>query len=238
MSSRKEQKEALRRERMEREREAREAQRRKRLVGYGIGGALAAAVVVVLGVLLLGGGDGPGEAGAEGFPSGGDVPPQRTTDLKAAAKAAGCRFESYRVKASGRNHIQDPAERVHYQTNPPAAGSHFQAPAQDGAYSEGPPDTALVHTLEHGRVIMWFKPTLARDARADLKALFDEDQYQMVLVPRRNMPYDVAASAWSRDPPPSGMGRVLGCGRFSPRVFDALRAFRDEHRGNGPEAVP
>ncbi len=65
-----------------------------------------------------------------------------------------------------------------------------------------------------------------------------EDDYQMVLVPRRNMPYDVAASAWSRDPEPNGTGRLLLCKRMTPEIFDALRTFRDEHRSNGPEAIP
>jgi len=46
VASRKEQKEALRRERLEREREAAEQARRKRMVGYGVGGVLALAAVV------------------------------------------------------------------------------------------------------------------------------------------------------------------------------------------------
>ena len=61
-----------------------------------------------------------------------------------------------------------------------------------------------MHNLEHGRVIIWFKPSLPKDTRADLKALFDEDTYQMVLVPRAKMPYQVAATAWNGTPEPSG----------------------------------
>jgi Protein of unknown function (DUF3105) len=87
-------------------------------------------------------------------------------------------------------------------------------------------------------VLVWFKPSLPRDVRADLKALFEEDNYQMVLVPRTNMPYAVAATAWNGEPPPNGTGRLLTCERFDAQVFDAIRAFRDEHRGNGPEPVP
>ena len=60
----------------------------------------------------------------------------------------------------------------------------------------------------------------------------------MVLVPRSNMPYQVAASAWNREPEPNGTGRLLVCERMTPEVFDALRTFRDEHRSNGPEPIP
>jgi hypothetical protein len=95
-----------------------------------------------------------------------------------------------------------------------------------------------VHTLEHGRVIVWFKPSLPAEQRANLKALFDEDTFQMVLTPNDTMPYAVAATAWSREPVQLGTGRLLGCDTYNEKIFDAIRAFRDEHRSNGPEPVP
>jgi hypothetical protein len=79
---------------------------------------------------------------------------------------------------------------------------------------------------------------LPENARANLKAFFDEDSYQIILVPRANMPLEVAASAWGRDPEPLGTGFLMGCGHYSDKDFDALRAFRDEHRSNGPEPIP
>jgi hypothetical protein len=235
MASRKEQKEALRREREERERQAREAERRKRLVGYGAAGALSLAALVVVAVLLLSGG-GSGGASAEVLPDGGEVPRQQLTDLAEAADAAGCKLESNR--AQGREHITSLSERVEYQTNPPTSGNHFIEPAEDAAYDQAPQDEQLVHSLEHSRVVVWFKPSLPEDARANLKALYDSDSYQTLVVPRRDMPYAVAATAWNREPEPNGTGRLMGCPRHNERIFDALRTFRDEHRANGPEPVP
>jgi hypothetical protein len=235
MASRKEQKEALRREREERERQAREAERRKRLVGYGAAGALSLAALVVVAVLLLSGG-GSGGASAEVLPDGGEVPRQQLTELEEAADAAGCELDSDR--AQGREHITSLSERVEYQTNPPTSGNHFIEPAEDAAYDQAPQDEQLVHSLEHSRVVVWFKPSLPEDARANLKALYDSDSYQMLVVPRRDMPYAVAATAWNREPEPNGTGRLMGCPRHNERIFDALRTFRDEHRANGPEPVP
>jgi hypothetical protein len=238
VSSRREQKEARKRERLERERAAKEAERRKRMVGYGVAGALAAAAVVVVAVLLVaGGGDDGGEASANVFPDGGSVPKQKISDLGKAAAAAGCKLSSER--ATSRRHITNPNQKVKYRTNPPTDGAHYFQPAQDGAYTQAPPDTTLVHSLEHGRIDIWFKPSLPSNVRADLKALFDEEQgYQMLLVPRPNMPFQIAASAWGRDPTPNGTGYLLGCSRVEDATWDALRAFIDEHRGNGPEPVP
>ncbi len=246
MSSRREQKEALKRERLERERQAKEADRRKRLVGYGVGGALAAAAVIaVVAALALGGGGGDGsggEANANILPSGGSVPKQKTSNLKDAAKAAECKLQSYVVNVGAtteERHTSDIHAHIKYQSNPPAGGKHYQVPAQDGAYTTAPPDITVVHSEEHGRVVIWFKPGLPERTRADLKALFDEEQgYQMLLVPRKNMPYAVAATAWGRDPDPRGTGYTLGCTSARAPMYDALRAFIDEHRGRGPEVVP
>ena len=237
MASRREQKEALRREREQREQEAKAAQARKRMVGYGGGFLLVLAVVAVL-VLVLGGGDeSGGSVDPDVLPDGGSVPEQKEFDLAKAAKAAGCELRD--VKASGNfDHTTDPNERVKYISNLPTSGRHYVIPADDGAYSTAPTDEQLVHELEHGRVIIWYKPTLPADTRADLRALFDEDTYQMVLAPRAKMPYQVAASAWNGTPAPSGLGRLITCDSVEPGLWDALRAFRDEHRSNGPEAVP
>ena len=235
MASRREQKEALRREREEREQQAKAAQARKRLVGYGVAGALVLAAAVVA-VVLLAGGSGAGASSAV-LPDGGSVPKQSEFDLTAAARAAGCELRA--VKANGvADHTQDPKERVKYDSNPPTNGRHFIVPTDDGEYGKAPTDEQLVHNLEHGRVIIWFKPSLPKDERADLNALFNEDTYQMLLVPRRNMPYQVAASAWNGEPAPSGVGRLLTCDRTSDGMWDALRTFRDEHRSNGPEPIP
>jgi hypothetical protein len=237
LSSRREQKEALRREREERERQAKAAQARKRLVGYGAGGALALVVAVVLVVVALGGGDEAGSVDTQVLPGGGSVPEQKEFDFAKAAAAAGCEVKD--VKASGSfDHTTDPNERVKYNSNPPTSGRHYVQPVDDGAYTTAPTDEQLVHNLEHGRVIIWYQPGMPKATRADLKALFDEDTYQMVLAPRRKMPYQLASSAWNGTPAPAGKGRLLLCERATPEVWDALRAFRDENRSNGPEAIP
>ncbi|MBA3261065.1 MAG: DUF3105 domain-containing protein [Thermoleophilaceae bacterium] len=241
MSHRREQKEALRRERERREAEARAAQQRKRLVGI-VGAALIAVAAIAILVVVATGSGGDDEGGGvkgsgDNFPSGGSIPEQKVFDLARVADAAGCELKSNR--AASRDHIQDPDQKLKYPQDPPASGKHYAVPAEDGLYNGAPPnDTALVHALEHGRVIVWAKPSLPREARQQLRALFDEDSYQLVVVRRANMSYDVAATAWSADPTPLGTGRTLGCPTWSEDAIDALRAFRDEHRSNGPEPVP
>jgi len=238
MASRKEQKEQLRREREERAAAEQAGKRRKQLVGYGVAGVIAIVLIVVVAVVLLGGGGKSSSSGSAAvLPDGGSVPKQKVRDLDAAAKAAGCTLKSYKGKS--REHTDDVNKKIKYDSNPPTEGSHYVEPAADGSYDTAPKVTSTVHALEHARVVIWFKKSLPKKDRANLKALFDEDSYQMLLVPdTTNMTYQVAASAWSREPVPNGTGRLLGCDRFDDGVYDALRTFKDEHRGNGPEAIP
>jgi hypothetical protein len=238
MASKRDQKDTLRHERELRAQQAKEAERRKRLVGFGAAGAIALIAVVVVAVLVLGGGDdSSGNGGSAAmYPSGGSLPVQKVTDLKVAAANASCTLKS--VDASGASdHTTDINERIKYKTNPPTSGRHFVQVPQDGAYSKPLTDEQFVHNEEHGRIVIWFQPSLSADKRADLKALFDADPYQMVLTPRRKMPYQVAATAWN-GPEYGNKGRLLLCDKYSPKIFDALQSFRDENRSKGPEAVP
>lgn len=239
MSHRRDQKEALRRERELRQQQARAAEQRKKMVGYGIASAIGIAAVVVVILLVTGGGgnggSGPGNAG-DVFPGGGSFPKQTVFDLAPAAKAAGCELQS--KKGTARGHTTSLADRVKYSTNPPTTGRHYEIPVEDGIYGKAPQDEQLVHNMEHGRVIIWVKPSLPKDQRANITALVQDDPYQMVLVPRRNMPYAVAATAWNADPAPNGTGRLLLCKDVNDKTFDALQAFRDEHRSQGPEPIP
>jgi hypothetical protein len=234
VADRRDQKEALRAQRLERERAAAAAQKRKRLVLYVVAGLAAlAAVGAVLAFSRTGGGDDPR---AGGLPDG-EVPPQRETNLARAVEAAGCTLERFREE--GNDHVEG---RVEYRSKPPHSGDHNIVPAEDGAYSEAPALENVVHALEHGRVVIQYKPSVSDDVKGNLKALFDEDPSHMLLVPDRSgMPYEVAATAWS-DPdaegPKPSLGRVLGCPRMNDRVFDALRAFRQSFRDRGPEYVP
>ena len=238
MASRKEQKAALRAERERRAAEAAASARRKRMIGYVIGGglALAAVAAIVIAVAASGGGGGGSTANASKvFPKESIPPAKPGLTYAAAAKAAGCTVITH--PAEGHTHVLG---SVKYKTNPPSSGNHYPVPVHDGAYTKAPPVTHLVHALEHGRMIIWFKATAPPAVRGQLKALFDEDPSRIVLTPdTTGMPYMVAASAWTGDLQHGGtvpeFGHVLGCPTMNANVIQALRVFRSQFRGLGPE---
>jgi Protein of unknown function (DUF3105) len=195
-----------------------ESSSRSRVVAAIVVTVVAAALV---GIALLGSSSGGDPRDFEAA----KAPPRKHQELRPAVDAAGCELEQLREE--GRRETDAPVE---YASNPPHSGDHARQPATDAAYYDNPPeDEALVHSLLHGRVLIWFDPSLAEERKARLKAIYDEDPEHVILVPREGMPYEVAVTSWRRR---------MGCERFTDATFDAVRGFRDAFRDQGLEFVP
>jgi hypothetical protein len=163
--------------------------------------------------------------------------PEDVDGPKMGAAAADCELKSFRART--RDHVAPGGPPVEYSSKPPTSGRHHPVPAPDGAYEEAPDVERLVHTLEHSRVIIWFKRDLPVRARTSLRAYYDSDKGLMVLVPdTTGMDYEVAATAWTAKPGKDGTGHLLGCDEYTPEVFTALQAFKEAYRGKGLELVP
>jgi hypothetical protein len=249
VSSRREDKERLRAERLAAEARERSQARRRLLAGYFVAGLLGAAVLGGLVVVVASGG---GDSGPEGLcdnahvqvESGsteglefdcreGTPPPEiQFGDLQESARMAGCETR-LDLPDEGNTHIVDTAP-FNYQSDPPTSGNHNPTPIADGAYvtpfsddtSSSPNVRNFVHSLEHGRIEIHYRPNLPEAQQLALKGVFDEDSDGMILVPDPNMPYAVAVTAWTQ---------LIGCPRYGPLDLDVIRNFRDTYRGNGPE---
>jgi hypothetical protein len=153
--------------------------------------------------------------------------PVATADLEEAADVAGCDLE-LGLPDEGNDHI--PASKpTSYETNPPTSGDHDEVPLADGAYEDTPEERFFVHSMEHGRIVVQYQPDLAEEDQLALKGVLEEDPDGMILVQNDEMPYEVAATAWTN---------LLGCDTYTPEALDAIRDFRDEFRGQGPEDIP
>ncbi|HEY5977019.1 MAG TPA: DUF3105 domain-containing protein [Solirubrobacterales bacterium] len=227
-----------REEERERLREAREAQEkthtsseRKRLIlGYGAAGLIGLIVVAGIVALILGsGGDDSGKSriNLQSGSSNGIQPDERTgttvaaaktTNLKQAAKAAGCELRMG-LTDEGKTHIPPGSEAPEYKTNPPTSGNHVEPPYQqaDGAYSEMPLPIDMVHSLEHGRMEIQYSPDLPEDEQLELKGLYETMYGGTLLFPNDEMPYAVAATTWTN---------LIGCKNYEgQKTLDAISAF-------------
>ena len=189
--------------RTERLEAARRARRRK---ATAIRAGLAGAVVVLAGVVA---------ASAIGDRRAEDEDRQRLT-------AGSCTYDTEHDPLTVDNHV--PPAR--YEVDPPAGGDHDPASVPAGFYSDRPttpPDAQLVHSLEHGLVVVWHQPDLTEAELADLRAVFDEDDQDVVVVPRPSLDLKVAATSWERR---------LRCGEVEQNT---LSEFVDLYRNQSPE---
>jgi len=221
MSSRQEEKEQRKAERLERERAAQAEAKRKRLLQ--IAGGAVVAVVVAGGVALAVAGGG-----------GSDRPDESA--IKAEATAAGCVYKSF--PEEGRNHVTTTRTPANYKTNPPTSGDHNPNPASDGEYAAGnePALANWLHTLEHGRVLLQYKPGSSTATVAAMQSLFKEkvldsgaSNHIVLMQNNTKMPFATAAVGWRH---------YLGCKDAAPATVKAMRTFRDHFVDKGPEFIP
>jgi hypothetical protein len=161
-----------------------------------------------------------------------DPPPVKIKTLPAAAKAAGCTVSH--PPDQGVEHEEREFTAADYNSNPPTSGTHFPSWYEDGIYAPGttPELGRLVHSLEHGRIEIQYRPGTPAETVGRLEKLVDEldGGYHILLFENATeMPYEIAATAW---------GHLLGCPGMNDEVYDALRAFTGDYVDKGPETVP
>jgi hypothetical protein len=155
-----------------------------------------------------------------------------------AAKAAGCRLRSdpssvgihLLISDIVPLHVDDPSYAK--APRPPTNGRHRPAWADWGFYKTPVPYAYEVHNLEHGGIVIHLGLGISTAAGTRVIRLWADSPPFMLIVP--GQPADV---------PPTGATvtswqRAMVCKRWNPRVFTAIRTYRDVYRGTGPEQVP
>ena len=123
-------------------------------------------------------------------------------------------------------HVPD-GTHIPYTSNPPAGGEHYAETAHAGVYNKAPADGLLVHSLEHGAVILWYNPKLLSSMGIEqLKTLFSQIGGKSILTPRLSMSVPIALSSW---------GRILKLKNIDEKQ---IKAFFDTNEGRGPEQAP
>lgn len=94
-------------------------------------------------------------------------------------------------------HVKRGESHPEYSTNPPSSGPHWgDGVAGPGIKDREVPDELLVHSLEHGAVILWYKSDLSQDQVEKLKKVFNEASGKKIMVPRKNLDVSVALTSW------------------------------------------
>ncbi len=143
-------------------------------------------------------------------------------ELAAQGKSALTRVEVRR--SEGRGHLGG-GRQINYGANPPTSGPHYPATVAAGFYDTAKSRSNLVHSLEHGLVVLYY------DAPGDAvmatlrewTGMFTGPWSGIVSVRRAGLGEKLILTAWRR---------TLRLNRFDEK---AAAAFIDAFRGRGPE---
>ncbi len=118
-----------------------------------------------------------------------------------------------------------PGEGVSYGTNTPTSGRHDQRWVNPGVYATAQSPTMLVHSLEHGMVVIYYdRPEAgAMAALEDWSSLYGGPFSGIVMARQAGLGEKVVLTAWKKS---------LTLDQFD---APAAAAFIDAYRGRGPE---
>lgn len=115
--------------------------------------------------------------------------------------------QQHAIQDEGKQHLGSVNEKhAPYATDQPTSGPHFSQPAAWGVSDVEIPDEQWVHNLEHGGVVVTYKPDLPAKDIDELRVIAanltmrDEQKskkgFKVVLTPRAANKYAVQLSSW------------------------------------------
>jgi hypothetical protein len=124
----------------------------------------------------------------------------------------------------GSGHLAE-GETTNYGTATPTSGPHSPTSARCGLYPDPLPLVFAVHDLEHGVVVIWYRPDLESELLPDLRAFINEWDSHVIVSPNPGISDPIVATAWNR---------LMRFDTVEPRLSE----FADTYRNRGPESVP
>lgn len=93
-------------------------------------------------------------------------------------------------------HVAEGNEHPAYNSNPPTSGWHWEGLAGAGIKDTPVPDELLLHSMEHGAVVVWYRDNLEQNEIDTIKEAFNSASGKKILVPRKDLDVPVALTSW------------------------------------------
>ena len=119
-----------------------------------------------------------------------------------AGSGGGPRIDGEHVPSEGNQHVPI-GTVIPYKAHPPASGDHYPIPASPGVYPEGLVEGLWVHSLEHGYIVLAYRPPVPPEQLQQFRQLLDtlpKSKYgfvKLVVVPYKEMDHPYALLAWT-----------------------------------------
>lgn len=124
-------------------------------------------------------------------------------------------------------HVKLGGSHEQYNSNPPTSGPHIGGSVAGAGIKDKPvADEIVVHSLEHGAVVLWYREDIGEDNLARLKKVFNEARGKKIMVPRDNMDTIIALTSW---------GYLL---KLESVDEDRIKEFIETNNDRAPEKAP
>jgi hypothetical protein len=146
-------------------------------------------------------------------------------ELDRLARAAGCTAIQSPPDLGG-GHTQTPEETVKYNTSPPTSGRHFGQWDNTGVHTSQIRNEVQVHNLEHGHVIISYKPDIPQSFIDKLEAVAKVDERRVIVAPYNEMDAKLAITSWAH---------ISTCNETKDGFLDFAKKYIDFYKAKGPE---
>ncbi len=130
------------------------------------------------------------------------------------------------VPIQGAGHVKEGGYHPAYDSNPPTSGWMYDGVAGDGIHDSEVADELLVHSMEHGAVVVWYKDDLPKEQVEQIKVAFNTASGKKIMLARRGLSVPVALTSW---------GRLL---KLATIESSKITEFINTNEDRGPEKAP
>ena len=96
----------------------------------------------------------------------------------------------------GGAHVARDKSHPEYNSNPPTSGWHWIDVAGPGIKTEPVPDELVLHSMEHGAAVLWYKYDLPQGDVDIIKEEFQSASGKKIMIPRQDLDVPVALTSW------------------------------------------
>ncbi len=94
------------------------------------------------------------------------------------------------------SHVLEGQPHQAYNSNPPTSGPMWSGVAGAGIKSEPAPDELMVHSMEHGAAVVWYKEGLEQGEVDKIKKAFFDSTGKKIMLSRKDLDVPVALTSW------------------------------------------
>lgn len=126
----------------------------------------------------------------------------------------------------GSMHVKKGQEHPAYNSNPPTSGWHWAGTAGPGIKDEQVADELVLHSMEHGAAVLWYRADLPQSDVEKLKSAFQSATGKKIMIPRESLDVPVALTSW---------GYLL---KLESIDAETIVAFIETNNDRAPEKAP